>query len=157
CVLPSANPDCACACHQGEWVVANQGCRPRELQLNGVIRNGANATELVGPAEDDAGGVGAIGSQFVIVRPNLELAVDPTSGKCPGDNLVAFEIAVDPQITPVADRLLVERHRKWCVTKVRKLLAVGIGFGDLLEAFAAVEEDLDVIAVGADEGNGEAG
>ena len=157
CALPSADPHSARTGHEGEWVVANQVCRPRELELNGVIRNRTNATELVGHTQHDSGAVCAIGSQFEIVRPNLKFAVDSTSGEGPGDNLVAFEIAIDPQITPVADGFFIERNGEGSVAEMRELLAVRVGFGELLEAFAAVEEELDVIAVRADEGHGEAG
>ena len=56
-----ANPDGARAANQGEGIVPDDFRRAVEFQVNRVIREWPNGAELVGYAQNNAGGVSPIG------------------------------------------------------------------------------------------------
>src|SRR6478609_1886126 len=61
CEFPRTNPDRARASDEREGVVSNEFCGALELEYDGIVRVGADAAELVGDAQDDAGGIGSVG------------------------------------------------------------------------------------------------
>src|ERR1017187_7744044 len=63
CSFPCANPDCSGAANQCKWVIADQRCRAREFEADGITGERADGVELVCNTENDAGSVGSIGNE----------------------------------------------------------------------------------------------
>src|ERR1019366_8387608 len=61
-----ANPDGARSADERKRVVANQLSGTFQRKGDGIVRVGADGAELVGDAQDDAGGVGSVCVQFVV-------------------------------------------------------------------------------------------
>ena len=95
-----ANPDGAGAADEREGIVADELGRAFELEGDGIVGEGADGAELVGDAEDDAGGVGAVGDERRVVGRQREFAVDAACRRGFGDDLLAVDVAVDAQIAP---------------------------------------------------------
>ncbi len=70
-LLLGANPDGAGAADQGEGIVADDLGGALEFELDGVVGKWADGAELIGDAQDDASGVGAVGNQ-AWCRPEAE-------------------------------------------------------------------------------------
>jgi hypothetical protein len=157
-LLTGANPDGAGASNERERIVADEVGGAFEGEGDGVVGIGANCAELIGNAQDDARGVGTIGAERVVVSKQSKFAVDAASGERFGDDLFSLHESVDAQIAPSgAVAVHVEDERG--IFEVREFFAVGIGFGEefpgIFVVAAGTRVQLEVIAVGADDGFGE--
>ena len=98
--LSSTDPHRAGTSNEGERVVADELRWPFEREGDGSIGVGANGTELVGGAEDDARRVRSVGAQFQIVGKQNELAVGSAAGEGLRDDLLAADEPVDAKVAP---------------------------------------------------------
>ncbi len=124
-----ANPDGAGAADQGEGIVADDFGGAIEGEFDGVVGEGADGAELVGDAEDDTSGVGAVGVELGVVGKKSEFLVNAAAGESFRDDLLALDVAFDAQVSPVANGSA-QISNKWGIAKVSKLRFVGIGFRD---------------------------
>ncbi len=107
----------------------------------GSLAIGADGAELVGDAEDDAGGVGSVGGERRVVGHEGEFAVDSAAGEASGDDLLALDVAVDAEVAPAVALLglqvtAVEDEGR--IGEMFELSAVGIELGDELPWIALV-------------------
>ena len=100
CEFPRAQPDGAGASDQSEGVVADEVGGAFEFEDDGIVGKGADVSELIGNAEDDACCVGSVSDERGVVGCGGKLAVGSAAGECFGDDLLAIEVAVDAEIAP---------------------------------------------------------
>ena len=125
--LFGADPDGAGAADQGEGIVADDFGGAIEGELDGVVGKGVDGAEFVGDAQDDAGGVGAVGVELGVVGKNSEFLIDAATGESFGDDLLALDVAFDAQVSPVANGSSQIGHKRG-VAKMGKLGSVRIDF-----------------------------
>ena len=99
-LLARTDPDGACAAYQREWVVADQRCRTREFETDGIAGEGANGVELVCNSENDPGRISSVGNQGCVIGQEREFLIDALAGEAARDDLLALDISVNAQIAP---------------------------------------------------------
>ena len=108
----SANPDGAGAADQRERIVADDFGGAFHLQLDGIVGERPDGAEFVGNAQNDAGRVGSVGDELGVVGMQREFLVNAAAGKRFGNDLLALQVAVDAQVTPVADGTPQINHKR---------------------------------------------
>ena len=122
-----ANPDRAGAADQRERIVADNFRGPFQLQLDGIVRKRPDGAKFVGHAQNDASGIGAIGVETRVVGQQREFLIDTSAGHRLNDHLLAIDVALDSQVSPLEDGLL-KSATNGGIAKVGKLGFVWIGF-----------------------------
>ena len=112
---------------KGEPVLSDSG-KPIQLPP-GEVSVGADGAELVGDAKDDAGGVGSVSAEEVVVRKESKFGVDAAAGKGFGDDLFSVDESVDAQIAPSC-AVAAQIENEGRVFEMGELFAVCIGFRD---------------------------
>ena len=128
-LLACANPDGSGAADEREGIVTDEVCRTFEREGDGIVSVGADGAELVGDAKDDAGGVGSVSAEEVVVRKESKFGVDAAAGKGFGDDLFSVDESVDAQIAPSC-AVAAQIENEGRVFEMGELFAVCIGFRD---------------------------
>src|SRR5205085_9327724 len=79
CLFLCANPNRSGSPNQRERIVANDLGWAFQFEFDGVVGEWTDGTELVGDAQHNAGGVGAVGDKLRIVGKQQEFCIDALS------------------------------------------------------------------------------
>ncbi len=145
-----ANPDRAGASNQREGIVANDFGGAFQFELNGVVCEWPDGAKFIGHAQDHASRIGTIGVQMRVVREKSKFLVDAAAGKSFGNYLFTLQIAVNAQVSPVADGIPQIGYKR-SITKMGKLGLVRIHLSHQL----AGNIKFQVVAIRTDNGLGE--
>src|SRR5271165_392075 len=150
-LLFGSNPYGAGATHQGKRILSDNFGRPLDFQLDSAGRERLDGIKLIGHAQDDASGIGAIADQARVIGQQHELLIDAFAGVALRDYLLSANVSLNAQVSPLMEELAHFDHKRG-IAEVRELLPIRVYVRD--QFIGNVE--LEMVAIRANDRLGKA-
>src|SRR5437764_1329391 len=112
-LLFDANPNRPRAAYERKWIVANNLGWPFDFQLDGVIGERPNGTEVIVDAHHHTCRVRAIADHGGIIGGDCELCIDASARHLLNNDLLALYVALQAQIAPPVTKARANIHHEW--------------------------------------------